>query len=220
MPEYFSQSAYARRLGLSRAAISKAVNQGRIYKTSQGIDPANPTNSYYESLINISRHGKPSNENVQIEQTVEVNGKNAQVTNKNTAIQDPKNTNRTNNVRGRPADPITLDLVIQGRELDNKLKALKLSKEKIEYFEKIRKSIPATVVARAFAQIGASVQTQFMMFDERSGESLFAEVKSGCTKEQFQARLRQEIGDAMRAVIETTEKMIETMKTLAPGGDE
>jgi hypothetical protein len=110
-------------------------------------------------------------------------------------------------------------LVRQGKELDNKIKAVKLSREKIDYFEQIRKSVPSTFVARAFAQIGAAIQTQFLQFDERVGEMLWSIAKSG-TKEEFQAALRTEVGDAMKAVIASTEKMIRSMKTTSPGEEQ
>lgn len=47
MPEYFSNIKYANLVGISRVAIGKAVNQGRIIKTPKGIDPNNPINKYY-----------------------------------------------------------------------------------------------------------------------------------------------------------------------------
>jgi hypothetical protein len=234
MPEYFSQSAYATRLGVSRQAVSMAVKEGRIYKAARGIDPTHPTNKHYEQLLDIKR-GRldPSSEIVQSDAGAPVVGAPVGEPHKHTTGSAPSSAKGQTTVhyapapRGAPpgaAPPPsspghTIDLVRQGKELDNKIKAVKLSREKIDYFEQIRKSVPSTFVARAFAQIGAAIQTQFLQFDERVGEMLWSIAKSG-TKEEFQAALRTEVGDAMKAVIASTEKMIRSMKTTSPGEEQ
>ncbi len=227
MPDYFSQSAYAKRLGVSRQAVSIAVKEGRIYKAARGIDPTHPTNIHYEQLLNIKRGRNVSSiEMVPIEQAAATVDETVGDSHKDaTGSASPGAKGQTTvhyapPPRGGPpaaAPPPsaghTIDIVRQGKELDNKIKAVKLSREKIDYFERIRKSIPAAVAARAFAVLGGAIQTQFMQFDERCGEMLWSGVKAGQTKEAFQAALRQEVDDAMRAVIETTEKMVRSMKT-------
>ncbi len=231
MPEYFSQSAYAKRLGVSRQAVSIAVKEGRIYKAARGIDPTHPTNKHYESLLDIKR-GRidPSTEMVPIEQAGAAQAKTVGNLHKDTTGSTPSGEKGQATVHYAPAPrggppgaappPVpsaghTIDLVRQGKELDNRIKAVKLSREKIQYFEEIRKSVPSSMVARALAHIGAAIQTQFMMFDERCGEVLFAAVKAGQTKEEFQAALRLEVDSSMKAVVEATQKMIDSMKTSA-----
>lgn len=45
--EYLTNNAFAVRLGISRAAVGVAVKDGRIIKTSKGINPNDPSNLYY-----------------------------------------------------------------------------------------------------------------------------------------------------------------------------
>jgi len=47
MTEYLSQSQFAQLVGVSRQAVSNAIQDGRIIKTSHGIDPQNPENVYF-----------------------------------------------------------------------------------------------------------------------------------------------------------------------------
>jgi hypothetical protein len=56
---YLSRADYAELLGLSRAAITRAVNEQRIHLTSKGIDPDHPTNQYYAEKI-LSRKSDSS----------------------------------------------------------------------------------------------------------------------------------------------------------------
>lgn len=55
MAEYITQSAFARECGVSRQALSKAIREGRVLKTSRGIDPANPANQYYKSEAGVRK---------------------------------------------------------------------------------------------------------------------------------------------------------------------
>lgn len=235
MPEYFSQSAYAARLGVSRQAVSIAVKEGRLYKAARGIDPTHPTNKHYEQLLDIKR-GRidPSNEMVPSDAGAPVVGATVGGSHKNATGSPPSGEKGQTTVhyapapRGAPpgaAPPPpspghTIDLVRQGKELDNRIKAVTLARKKIEYFEEIGKSVPSTMVARALAHIGAAIQTQFMMFDERCAETLWSNVKAGQSKEEFQAELRREIDDSMKAVVEATQKMIDSMKTTATPEDQ
>lgn len=236
MPEYFSQSAYAKRVGVSRQAVSTAVKEGRLYKAARGIDPTHPTNKHYEQLLDIKRgRFDSSNEMVLSDAGAPVVGEPVGDSHKDATGSEPSSSKGQTTVHyapspgpGAPPGPPPLsaspghsiDLVRQGKELDNRIKAVKLSREKIQYFEEIRKSVPSTIVARAFAQVGAAIQTQFLQFDERTAEMLWALIKSGATKEEFQAALRTEVGDAMKAVIEATEKMIRSLKTTPPGEEQ
>jgi hypothetical protein len=47
MPVYYTQSEFAKKCGVVRATISRAVKVGTVAITENGIDPANPTNVYY-----------------------------------------------------------------------------------------------------------------------------------------------------------------------------
>lgn len=49
--EYLTQNAYSKLVGVSAAAITKAVDTGRIIKTKKGIDPEHPHNRHYEANI-------------------------------------------------------------------------------------------------------------------------------------------------------------------------
>jgi hypothetical protein len=218
MPDYLSQNAFAKLAGVSKQAISLAVKEGRVWRTARGIDPGHPTNKHYVQLLNLNRSGTTSNiENVEVLDTPADDHDPGSEVHDNAPAPVPRLPSRQRSSQYRPPPQAPHDLIATGKELDNKIKALKLSREKIYYFEQIRKSVPTSIVLRAFAQIGASVQTQFMMFDERAGQALFALVKSGASQEEFSAELREEIGDAMRAVIEVTEKTIESLRTVQPG---
>lgn len=217
MAHYISQNAYAKRLGVSPAAISYAVKEGRVNRTARGIDPDHPTNKHYEHLLNLSRFGNStSNVDVEIEQNEigDPDGDQVEVPGRTLPTSTLQPRQRT--MQGRASHGISLTLLEQGKELDNKVKAVKLSREKIRYFEEIKKSIPASLVIRSLAMIGASLQTQFMMFDERAGESLYSLVQSGEPKEKFMAELRREINESMKAVLEVVQNSTTAMKTTTP----
>jgi hypothetical protein len=57
MKKYLTQKAFAELVGVSSAAIFKAIRDGRVVKTSRGIDPDHPTNKYY--LEQTSRYRDP-----------------------------------------------------------------------------------------------------------------------------------------------------------------
>lgn len=214
MPEYISQNAFAKRVGVSKQAISLAVKEGRVVRTARGIDPSHPTNNHYVRLLNLSRGiPLPDEQNAENLDTPDPHQEPGEGTNKNTAAAPRKPPGRSGSVQYRAPSSIPNELVTAGKNLDNQIKALKLSREKIRYFEEIRRSVPTTIMQRALATIGASVQTQFMMFDERNADALFDAIKAGATREEFRAQLRQLIGDAMRAVVDVTEKTVQAMKT-------
>jgi hypothetical protein len=52
-----NQSKFSKLLGISRAAVTKAVNQGRIHKTAKGIDPDHPINVLYAASLDARDAG-------------------------------------------------------------------------------------------------------------------------------------------------------------------
>lgn len=47
MKKYLSQKAFGEMVGVSHAAIFKAIKDGRVVRTERGVDPEHPTNKYY-----------------------------------------------------------------------------------------------------------------------------------------------------------------------------
>ena len=55
MTEYISQNKFAIMCGVSRQAVHKAIKEGRVVKTSRGIDPDNPSNQYFCSKAGVRK---------------------------------------------------------------------------------------------------------------------------------------------------------------------
>ena len=55
---YITQSNYARSLGITPQAISKAIAEGRVIQTRLGIDPDNPSNQYFAQRLKDAPRSK------------------------------------------------------------------------------------------------------------------------------------------------------------------
>jgi hypothetical protein len=51
MAEYLSNIKFAELVGVTRAAVGKAIKEGRIIKTKMGVNPEHPTNIYYAECV-------------------------------------------------------------------------------------------------------------------------------------------------------------------------
>ena len=48
MQKYLSIRAFAKLVGVSHQAVMQAIKEGRVSKTTKGIDPTHPTNMHYQ----------------------------------------------------------------------------------------------------------------------------------------------------------------------------
>lgn len=89
MNRYLSQKAFAKLVGVSPAAINKALRDGRIVRTERGIDPAHPTNMYYSEQSNRYRDPQKNGKKV-IKRAKKKTEKNQQVENDQDLETEPE----------------------------------------------------------------------------------------------------------------------------------
>lgn len=104
------------------------------------------------------------------------------------------------------------DLATQGKELDNRLKMIKVSTAKLNYLEQVRKLIPYEIVSRMVGQVAAQLNENFRDFDARCGDSLYEMAEAGRPRTEFCAALGLEIDRAMKSVVEGTRRGLELLR--------
>jgi hypothetical protein len=103
------------------------------------------------------------------------------------------------------------DILEQSRHMDVRLKSVKLARERMRYYEDIKRSIPYEIVERAYNVLGGILEEQFRAFAERNGEALIAIIKSGKPAE-FVTVLQREIDSGIKSVLAQTERSLGTMR--------
>jgi hypothetical protein len=195
--ERLTQGAFAALAGVSRQAISRQVKAGNVIRTSEGIDPNHPVN-----LVYLQAHGKESRRS-----KPETLGQEALAEAKRGPRQPSKNTGKTDEDYADLADDAAT-----GKDLDNKLKAVKLQKDRLDYFLKTKQSIPASQVHRVLARIGAILEENFRTFADRNGEELYSIAQADAGLEKFCLKISAEIDKGIKSVIKTTTKEMEKMR--------
>jgi len=238
----------AKKLGVSRAAISKAIKAGNLELNDEKlIDDEIPVNTLYiervsTNLINkIRRYEEKSNKELdekleeQREELVDDNSlseKDAKIEpeiismtekvakkypkkivtktkrRKRVPKNDPKIVDLGNSEEIFSDKNHVKDLVTHGKEIDNKIKEIKLSRERVKYYEDIGKSIPLDVVARGLAKVSAVISEQFGMFPDRHASELYAMSQIGESEAEFRFRLDKYIQDSLGIVIANVEKTV------------
>ena len=59
MVEYLSNNKYAKSLGVSQPAITLAIKENRVIRTTRGVDPTHPSNVHYENGLRAKRGPLP-----------------------------------------------------------------------------------------------------------------------------------------------------------------
>jgi len=108
--------------------------------------------------------------------------------------------------------PAAVDVAGQGRQLDNRLKAVKLASKKLEYLAKTRAVVPVEVVSRTLGQISSLLDENLRSFDERHGDELFETVVGGGDRRAFAETLSKRIDEAMRVVMTSIDRFVRDMR--------
>jgi len=119
--------------------------------------------------------------------------------------------------RGKPIvtedpDEIVGNSVEQGRLLDNQLKKVKIQRERVAYFETIRRVYPREVVARTLSLIRSLIDENFKGFDDRYGFEIW-ETARELEHREFCLFLYQKIDESMRAVFAGLDRELERIKS-------
>jgi hypothetical protein len=213
-----SQPEYARLLGVSQPAISKALRAGRIYDAGDGIDPYHPASMLYaqESAERVARldPSRPPSPWARGERPAETSEPRVPGPAIGQRIGAPKLQKKINgNAPG--ASP---EVIREGRErraaevgikeIERSRKAIALQNDKINYLTKIGKLVRGDDYDRSISRIAAVIGEHFRTFADRHADQLAAMAKAGAERAQFADYLDAEIDKAMTAVQQTCDREI------------
>jgi hypothetical protein len=186
------KAEFARLCGVSRAAIASAEKTGAVISTNGRVDINHPANQRY-------LNGKSSFQ--QTDKRQSLNKKNAE---KSGAEKKP--IYRVDNIGA-------LDARDKKEAIQNQILAVKLQKDKIDYYEKIKRSVPSAIMMRSFGRLGAVLDENMKAFDERHGEELYNMVKSGSSVLEFSSKLSELIDKTMKGIIRAVKKEVLAMES-------
>lgn len=207
----YTQAKFAKKLGVSRQRVWKAVKSGLLELEPNGrIDDENPTNLLYRENV-LQEANEVFEEYTMLEKD---------------ATSTPGVVLSRENVKKQLRKPVVSedrqvahDLVARGREIDNKLKTIKVSRERIKYYEEIGKSIPVSVVARGLSKISAVMNEQLGMFADRHAAFLYAMPKADKTETEFREQLDLYMQESLASVITNVSQIISKYKESEKDGD-
>lgn len=183
----YTQAGAARKFGLSRGSISRAVKRGALVLDEDGrLDPEEPVNKKYFRFHQTA---------------VKAGGK--QGVGRPIATEDPEEVASGSG-----------NSVEKNRELDAQIKKVKLQKARIEYAEAVKQVIPVEIVSRTLSHIAALLNENFRCFDERFGEELH-ELAQGSDSREFSQELSRLIEESTTAVVRGVNKELEKMEPKA-----
>ena len=184
----YTQTGLGKKLGVTRQAIGAAIKKGKLVLDENGrIDPDNPQNQDY----------------------IEFRG---------TAVKADSPDGRGRAVSyGAGHGAEGTDIRRQGKYLDNRLKAVKLAKERLKYAEDIKQVVPVAVVARSLSAIASLLNENFRSFDERNADELFE--MAGVGKREMAEAISRMVNESMQAVMHGVQVEIENLVQESPGSN-
>lgn len=194
-------AGFAQRCGVSKQAIYKAIEDGRIVRDENNrIDPTDEINAgYLEHRANSAPAMTPTGRG----QPLKIAGGSKAATQRRKRVAPTVDSTAVDDVRAAG-----LDYVLKNKILDAELKQAKIKKADLEYAESVKRVIPREVVARAFSEIAALLNENFRSFDDANGAELY-EIAREKDQREFSDALARHINDAMRTVISGVDAAIE-----------
>ncbi len=170
----------ARSAHVPAAAIKKAFKNGRLHAGHDGrINPANPMNASY-----IKKHSRHEHSLA-------------------TKTRDHVEIKKANGASESFAEAERREKVASAN-----FKEKRAARERMRYYEDIKRSIPYEIVERSFNALGGILEEQFRMFAERNGETYYSAFKAGESVHDFRARLQADIDAGIKNVLAQTERSI------------
>lgn len=197
MAAHITKAAFARLVGVSRAAITTACKTNRLTAEPDGkIDPESPS-----ALVYIDFQKKAT-------KAAGSKGRGKPVAN---GAGDPVSTAvLQKTAAGKMPIPDAENIAGQGKQLDNRMKAVDLATKKLKYLEQIKSVIPVDIVAMAVGRISAMIDENFRAFDERNGDELF-DMARNSDRQAFAGVLAKRIDEAMKATLEGVTRDVENL---------
>jgi hypothetical protein len=197
MATHITKAAFARLVGVSRAAITAAVKTNRLIAEPDGkIDPDSPSAQEYAEFQRTATKATGAK------------GAGRPVANGTADPVAPSILQAT--AAGKMPIPQAENIAAQGKQLVNRLNAVKLAQKKLEYLEQTKKVIPVDIVAMAIGRISAMLDENFRAFDERNSDELFDLARSA-DKLAFAAALGKRIDESMKAALDGVRRDVKNL---------
>ncbi len=208
MVQRVSRAEFARRARCQRPTITQAVHAGRLVSLDGLIDVDDPRNRRYLELRQNSTPatgphgaGRPF-----------IGGASPPVPQSEIA-SDETSPSPVLPSRLGPSD--ATDAAGQGRQLDNRLKAVKLARQKLQYVAEMKSVIACVQVDRALSRLSSGLDENFHAFGERHGQELHEAAATNDVR-AWTALLEKRIDETVRITVETVAREIEVYKYEGP----
>lgn len=204
-----SRAEFARQIGVDRSAVTHAVRCRRLPSVEGNIDLDDPEVQRFSS----SRSGMAKAAGGGRGRPV-VGGAAPPVPEPELTSEEPSapSTARSSSTFVPMAAPSAVDVAGQGRQLDNRLKAIKLASKKLEYLEQTRSVVPVEIMSRTLGQISSLLDENFRAFDERNGDELYELARTQDDRRAFAEMLSRRIDESMRVVLTSLERFVRDMR--------
>lgn len=196
MGEIISRSQFAGRLGISASNVTRAVQKGKIASVDGNIDLDDPT---VQAFMHFHKtHRKASGHTGQGRPVM----RDAPVVDAEAAAGAPVSA-----FAPPPYPPGVLDAHDKGKELDAKLKQVKLATKKLDYGERTKQLSAVDHITRTLGVLKAVLDENFRSFASRNSSELF-ELARAVNESAWAERLTTRIDESLDASLEAVDREI------------
>lgn len=210
MGETISRAEFARRIGVSRSAVTIAVRRGTIASVDGNIDPDDPTAREWAEYHRT--HGKASGggRGHPVARVAVGEASNGEV------VALPRMAAPSGQAAAsNRADVSIADAHEIGKAVDVNLKKIKYAVKKLEYAEMQKHLVAADDVTRSLGILKAVLDENFRSFTARNGGELH-ELACAVDASKFAERLHTRIDEALDSALEAVEREIKKFRDGVP----